>query len=132
MIMMKKEGVLIIGHGSKLNFNKDVMELHAQRLREKGFRHVYIGFNEISSPLIEEALERMSSDGIDVVYALPLFIASGVHLTEDIPAKLGIQKNGSKGSVNVGGRSMTVKYATAIGDDPRITEILAEKIIRLG
>ncbi|MDR0791518.1 MAG: sirohydrochlorin cobaltochelatase [Methanomassiliicoccaceae archaeon] len=126
-----KEGVLIIGHGSKLNFNKDVMELHAKRLRDRGFEHVYIGFNETSSPLIEETLENMANDGIDKIYALPLFIASGVHLTEDIPSKLGIPNNGFSGAVTVNGRKMSVKYATAIGDDPYITEILIKKIVDL-
>jgi len=129
---MKKDGILIIGHGSKLNFNKDIMELHAQRLREKGFEDVYIGFNEISSPLIEEVLETMASDGVDTIYALPLFIASGIHLTEDIPGKLGVPEGGSVGSVVVNGKKMAVKYATAIGEDPRITEILLDKIIGLG
>jgi sirohydrochlorin cobaltochelatase len=125
-----KEGVLIIGHGSKLNFNKEIMELHAKRLREKGFEHVYIGFNETSSPLIEETLEVMAKDGIDRIYALPLFIASGVHLTEDIPAKLGIEE-GNSGTVTINGKKMDVKYATAIGDDPYITEILIKKIVDL-
>ncbi|MDR0778957.1 MAG: sirohydrochlorin nickelochelatase [Methanomassiliicoccaceae archaeon] len=127
-----KEGVLIIGHGSKLNYNKDIMELHAKRLRERGFENVYIGFNETSSPLIEETLERMAEDGIDKIYALPLFIASGVHLTEDIPPKLGIPKNSFIGTANINGRKIEVKYATAIGDDPYITEILVNKIIDLG
>jgi sirohydrochlorin cobaltochelatase len=126
-----KEGVLIIGHGSKLNYNKEIMELHAKRLRERGFENVHIGFNETSSPLIEETLERMAEDGINKIYALPLFIASGVHLTEDIPAKLGIPENSSNGVVTINGRRMDVKYATAIGDDPYITEILIKKIVDL-
>ena len=129
--MGKKEGVLIIGHGSKLNFNKEIMELHAQRLREMGFKDVRIGFNETSAPLIEETLEKMVKDGVDVIFALPLFIASGVHLTEDIPEKLGIPKNSSGGTVKINGKTVTIKYATPIGDDPRITEILAEKISKL-
>jgi sirohydrochlorin cobaltochelatase len=123
-----KEGILIIGHGSKLNFNKDVMDLHAGRLRERGFQNVYRGFNEASYPSVEETLEIMAEDGIDAVYALPLFIASGVHLTKDIPGKLGLPENGTSGAVSVKGRTMMVRYASPIGDDPRITEILAEKI----
>ncbi|MDR0335093.1 MAG: sirohydrochlorin nickelochelatase [Methanomassiliicoccaceae archaeon] len=128
---MAKEGILIIGHGSKLNYNRDIMELHAKRLKEKGFKNVYIGFNETSAPLIEETLERMVKDGVDVIYALPLFIASGVHLTEDIPGKLGIPPNSSGGVAEICGKKVTVKYASPIGDDPRITEILAEKIAKL-
>jgi sirohydrochlorin cobaltochelatase len=123
-----KEGVMIIGHGSKLSFNKDIMELHADRLREKGFDNVYIGFNETSFPSIEHTLERMVEDGIDMIYAVPLFIASGVHLTRDVPGKLRIPANSSGGTVDINGRRITVKYAAPIGKDHRITEILAEKI----
>ncbi|AIZ56586.1 sirohydrochlorin cobaltochelatase [Candidatus Methanoplasma termitum] len=123
-----KEGIIIIGHGSKLNFNKEIMELHAKRMREKGFKNVYIGFNEISLPSIEETLERMAADGVDTITALPLFIASGIHLTKDIPEKIGVPENGTRGSVKINGRMMKVKYATPIGDDPKITEILIEKV----
>jgi len=126
-----KEGIIIIGHGSKLNFNKDIMELHAKRMREKGFKNVYIGFNEISLPSIEETLEKMAADGIDVVIALPLFIASGIHLTKDIPEKIGVPENGTSGSVVINGRSMKVKYATPIGDDPKVTEILIDKVNKM-
>jgi len=126
-----KEGIIIIGHGSKLNFNKDIMELHAKRMREKGFKNVYIGFNEMSSPLIEETLEVMAADGIDTIYALPLFIASGIHLTKDIPEKLGVPENGTRGSIKVKNRTMSVRYASPIGEDPRITDILIEKVNNL-
>jgi len=123
-----KEGIIIIGHGSKLNFNKDIMELHAKRMRERGFKNVYIGFNEMSSPSIEETIEKMAADGIDLVIALPLFIASGVHHTKDIPEKIGVPENGTSGSIKVNGRTMKVKYGTPIGDDPKVTDILIDKV----
>lgn len=123
-----KEGIMIIGHGSKLSFNKHIMELHAGRLREKGFENIYIGFNETSFPSIEYTLEKMAADGIDMIYAVPLFIASGIHLTRDVPGKLRIPESSSGGTVDVNGRKVTVKYASPIGDDPRITDILEEKI----
>jgi len=126
-----KEGILIIGHGSRLSYNKDMIELNAQRLRERGFRNVYVGFNEMSDPPIEDAVKKMAADGIDVIYALPLFISSGLHLTKDVPEKLGIPENSSGGTIKVNGRTVTVKYTTAIGDDPKIAEILADKIAKL-
>jgi sirohydrochlorin cobaltochelatase len=123
-----KEGVLIIGHGSRLNSNKDIVELNAQRLRDMGFKNVYTGFNEMSEPAIEETLEKMAKDGIDTIYALPLFISSGVHLTEDIPEKMGIPINTCGGTAVIAGKKVFIKYATSIGDDPRIADILADRI----
>lgn len=125
---MVKEGILIIGHGSKMNYNKDILKSQAERLRKMGFENVYVGFNEISYPFIEDSLLEMSRAGVDVVYALPLFIASGVHLTKDVPEKLGIPENSHEGETVVDGRKMKIKYGTPIGDDPHIAEILAEKV----
>lgn len=122
-----KEGVMIIGHGSKMRSNKDVMEIHAERLRKKGFENVYIGFNEISSPSIDETLKIMANDGIDIIFALPLFIAPGRHTTVDIPEKLGLSEEWDN-IIRVDGRWMKVNYATPIGDDPYITDILIGKI----
>ncbi|MDR0198261.1 MAG: sirohydrochlorin cobaltochelatase [Methanomassiliicoccaceae archaeon] len=126
-----KEGVLIIGHGSRLSFNKDIVELQAQCLRDKGFKNVYAGFNELSEPTIEDTLEKMVKDGIDTIYALPLFISSGIHLTEDIPEKIGIPINSDGGTAVIAGKKVFIKYATPIGDDPKVTEILAEKIAKM-
>jgi len=126
--MEMKEGILIIGHGSRLSYNKDIIELNAQRLRDKGLRNVYVGFNEMSEPEIGDTMKKMAADGIDVIYALPLFISSGLHLTKDIPEKLGIPENSTGGKVKMNGKTITVRYTGAIGDDPRIAEILADKI----
>lgn len=125
---MSKEGIMIIGHGSKLVYNKDIMNLQASRLREMGFENIYIGFNETTYPSIEDTLAKMVKDGIDTIYAVPLFIASGIHLTRDVPGKLRIPENSDGGVIDMDGRKITIKYATPIGADPRIADILAEKI----
>lgn len=119
---------MIIGHGSKLVYNKDIMNLQAGRLRDMGFENIYIGFNETTYPSIEDALQKMIDDGIDTVYAIPLFIASGIHLTRDVPGKLRIPENSDGGTFEANGRMITIKYATPIGADPHIAEILADKI----
>lgn len=119
---------MIIGHGSKLVYNKDIMNLQASRLREMGFENIYIGFNETTYPSIEDTLAKMVKDGIDTIYAVPLFIASGIHLTRDVPGKLRIPENSDGGVIDMDGRKITIKYATPIGADPRIADILAEKI----
>lgn len=125
---MTKTGVMIIGHGSRLMYNKAVMDLQADRLREKGFENVYIGFNESSIPSIEESLVEMSHDGIDEVIALPFFIASGLHMTRDIPGKLKIEPNSAGGDIEVEGRKMQVIFETPFGMDENLTDMLAEKI----
>ena len=84
---MARKGVLILGHGSSYRYNERIMELQQQRLKEMGFKDVYIGYNKMSEPTIEESLSQMVKDGIDEVIAIPFFIASGLHMERDIPPK---------------------------------------------
>ncbi len=125
---MSKEAILLVGHGSKLDYNKQVLELQAENLRKKGYKDVFIGYNEKTMPLAGEKLAELASMGYDLVYAMPVFIASGVHITRDIPRKLGIPEGSDGGVVEIDGREVTVKYGKALGDDPRIADILIERI----
>ena len=88
---MTKKATLIVGHGSRYEYNKKIMELQKERLEKMGFENVYIGFNETSHPFIGETMEQMAADGIEEVVAIPFFIASGLHMTRDIPPKLGLK-----------------------------------------
>lgn len=128
---MTKEAILLVGHGSKLDYNKQVLELQAENLRKKGYSDVFIGYNEKTMPLVGEKLSELASMGYDLVYAMPVFIASGVHITRDIPRKLGIPEGSDGGVVDFDGHKVTVKYGKALGDDSRIADILAERIADL-
>ena len=127
-----KTGILIGGHGSTMSFNKGVLDMQADRLRAKGYDMVYIGFNEFDEPKIEDVIPGMIDDGAEEIIALPLFISLGKHLTMDVPAKLGIENFSDGGIVHRGGRDVEVKYAQPVGADPRLCDVLVEKLRRLG
>lgn len=128
----KRTAVIVMGHGSRLPYNKNVVELNADRLRAKGNDSVYVGFNEFDEPKIEDVIPAMIDDGAEEVIALPLFISLGKHLTMDVPAKLGIEDFSDGGTVHRDGRDVEVKYAQPIGADPRLCDVLVEKLRRLG
>ncbi|MDR3282902.1 MAG: sirohydrochlorin cobaltochelatase [Candidatus Methanoplasma sp.] len=128
---MGKRGIMIMGHGSTMAFNRAVMELHVGILRQKGFDNIYIGYNEASDPLISVALEGMVADGIDEILCLPFFIASGLHMTRDIPAKLGIPGNVSEVTSEVNGKKIKIHFEEPFGKDPLLTDILRRKIEEL-
>lgn len=123
-----RRGILVMGHGSRLNYNSDIMELNAKRLRERGYGDVRIGYNEFNEPKIEDTVKEMIDDGVDEIIALPLFISSGAHLSRDIPAKLGIPENTDSGTVEIGDRTVRIKYALPVGGDPRLSDVLEKKI----
>ncbi|MDR0198778.1 MAG: sirohydrochlorin cobaltochelatase [Methanomassiliicoccaceae archaeon] len=128
---MTKKGIMVVGHGSRYEYNKKVMELQAERLTGMGFENVYIGFNETSRPFVEDTLVRMAEDGIDEVIAIPFFIASGLHITRDIPPKLGLKADVRDAVVDVRGRKIKMHFGTPFGDSPLLAKILHERIREL-
>ncbi len=125
---MVNKAILIVGHGSRYSYNKSIMELQKRRLEGMGFDKVYMGFNEASSPSIQEAMSAMAADGVDEVVAIPFFIASGLHMTRDIPPKLGLEPGKKEGVAVVDGREMKVHFDEPFGNDPLLADILKEKV----
>ena len=125
---MTKKATLIVGHGSRYEYNKKIMELQKERLEKMGFENVYIGFNETSHPFIGETMEQMAADGIEEVVAIPFFIASGLHMTRDIPPKLGLKDDCKDMVVSVDGHEMMMHFGEPFGEDPLLAKILGEKI----
>lgn len=126
-----KKGIMIIGHGSRYNYNKWVMEEQKRRLEGMGFENIYIGFNETTYPLVNDVLSEMVSDGIEEVIAIPFFIASGLHITRDIPNKLGIEQGSNGGEVEINEVKVRIRYEQPFGNDPILASILSEKIDEL-
>lgn len=129
---MSRKGILIIGHGSSYRYNEHVMELQQQRLQKMGFENIYIGYNEMSKPSIEESLSKMIDDGIDEVIAIPFFIASGLHMERDIPPKLFLKNGEHDKNIEVNGKKLIMHFGEPFGNDPLLTEILKEKINGFG
>ena len=116
---------MIVGHGSTMAYNKGVLEMQADRLRSKGYDNVYVGFNEFSIPSIRETAEEMVEDGYDEILILPFFVASGLHVTRDIPVKhFGLPRNATDGTVEIEGKQIKITIDQPFGEDPNLTNIL--------
>lgn len=119
----------MVGHGSKLLYNKDLV-VHMAKILDarKEFGPVTAAFMQINEPTIKEGLETLAAKGVDLIYVQPCFLASGIHLTEDIPGELGFAKGADEGSVTINGKKIKLKYCGPIGNDDRIADILADRI----
>jgi sirohydrochlorin cobaltochelatase len=91
-------------------------------------KDVYYAFNEFNDPKIEPVLEDMINDGISEIIVLPLFISLGDHLKNDIPGKIRLMDGVFEGTFDHNGSKIDVKYALPIGQDPRLTDVLAAKV----
>jgi len=140
--------VVLVGHGSRLPYNREVVEKLAEYVEEMGdFEAVEVGFMEFSEPSIQEAVKRAAESGADRIVVVPVFLAHGVHTKRDIPRMLGLEPDWEEDHghdhdhdhghhhhhdhhreyepVDV---DAEIVYTEPIGADRRIAEIILDRI----
>lgn len=120
-------GLLLVGHGSKKPYNKELIEKTANMMSEKSEDYlIRSAFMSINEPSIEEVLEQFKHDQIDSLIVVPLFLADGVHISEDIPRILGLASGEKKGTFLHGSGSIPLYYADPIGNNPMLADLMLE------
>jgi len=136
---MNKTGVVLAGHGSSLPFGKQVLEDLAEQYKKNSKYLVEIGFMNISKPSIPEAINTLAVRGVNEVIVLPIFLAHGVHTTQDIPRILGLKNDESShkhshhhahGSdhneeIEFDGQ---ILYGEPLGADSRLVDVIKDRI----
>ncbi len=119
------KGMLIIAHGSKRGETEKVVESIVIKVKKMTMcKAVEAAYLEFSKPDIINAAENMIHMGITEIYAVPLFVFDGVHVTKAIPV---ILESLQKKFPNV-----TIKYGKHLGDDDRIAQILCDNANEIG
>lgn len=128
---MSKTGLLLVGHGSKLPFNKDLVENTSGIIAKKHPEYVVrCGFMNMNSPSIGEAMSSFQGEPIDSLVVVPLFLAKGVHTVKDIPEAIGLDEGANKGTFSLNGRAIPLLYADPIGSDPLLAELMIKNARR--
>ena len=85
-----KTGILLVTHGSRLNYNKEfATALFAKFEKTSEFPCGY-GFMELCGPSIPESINKLVDENdLERLVVVPVFIAPGMHTTHDIPHILG-------------------------------------------
>ncbi|MDR3589136.1 MAG: CbiX/SirB N-terminal domain-containing protein [Negativicutes bacterium] len=120
-----KAGVVILGHGSRAavgEANQVVFQISEMIRQRVGHDLVETAIMNRMSGLqtIEEAVEKLISRGISNITVVPMFFANGMHIQQDIPEEIGQLRCKHPGIV--------ITMARHIGADPRIADILLERI----
>ncbi|UYU19054.1 sirohydrochlorin nickelochelatase [Methanoculleus submarinus] len=117
--------MLLVGHGSKLPYNKELIETTARLIAEKtGDYIIKPGFMSLNTPTVEEQLEAFRREDIEMLVVVPLFLAKGVHINQDIPELLGLPKGERCGTFQLNGKAVPLVYANPIGSDPLLAELM--------
>ena len=91
-----KTGVLIVSHGSRLKYNKEFTSELFSKFEKTTDYPCSFGFMELEEPSIPEAIDALLDENeIDRLIVMPIFIAPGVHTTNDIPTILGLKEGHS-------------------------------------
>lgn len=122
----EKFGLLVVGHGSSQPYNKQLIQEVADKLSKKMPEAVTrIGFMNINKPSIKDALDSFVGTGVKKIVVFPLFLAKGVHTTEDVPGLIGLGEGQKRISYN----GFDIVYADPLGSDDLIAELSAKRIM---
>ena len=90
-------GLLIVAHGSpSQQWNASVLELRDQvkqalnERRDNPFSAVQVAFMEFAQPSVDSVMRDFERNGIQNVYALPIFVIPSAHTLFELPAILGL------------------------------------------
>jgi sirohydrochlorin cobaltochelatase len=137
-----KIGVVLVGHGSRLPYGKDVVSQIAEMYRKDQDYLVEVGFMNMSKPSIPEAINMLAEKGVEKIVVTPVFLAHGVHTTEDIPRILGLN-NGHDETEHIGHNHShghdhdnevkinfegEIIYTEPLGADKRIADIVNDRV----
>ncbi|HJJ62140.1 MAG TPA: sirohydrochlorin nickelochelatase [Methanocorpusculum sp.] len=123
---MTKHGLLIIGHGSRLEYGKELINETAKMIAEKTDEYTIITCSmEFNEPSVEEGLAEMRKKDIDYLVAIPMFLAKGIHVLHDIPEILGLSEGEFRGEFTLeDGRNIPLIYANPLGSDPLLANLM--------
>ena len=125
-VALDKVGLILIGHGSRLPHNRENLEKLAEILRKRSeFKIVEIAFMIRNTPTIPQAIDTLAKKGVSQIVLVPVFIAAGVHTTQEIPDLIDVKEKESQLSA----AGIQLYYGEPIGADERIAVILAEKAL---
>ncbi|GAB7015810.1 sirohydrochlorin nickelochelatase [Methanogenium cariaci] len=123
---MSHTGFLLVGHGSKKQYNKELIETTANQVAAKEDRFlVKSGFMSINEPSVQDVLEEFKAADIEKLVVVPLFLAKGIHILIDIPGILGLEEGTNSGTFTLAnGTEIPLLYAQPIGSDPLLADLM--------
>lgn len=79
------QGYILLSHGSKVKASNDASFEVLESIR-KNIDNIELAFLELSEPDFESAVKKLKAKGVSSIKVLPLFLAPGKHVREDVPA----------------------------------------------
>ncbi len=79
------DGYILLSHGSKVKASNEANFEVLHKLK-KNIQNIELAFLELAEPDFENAVKLLKDEGVTSIKVLPLFLAPGKHVREDIPS----------------------------------------------
>ncbi|MFI3226073.1 MAG: CbiX/SirB N-terminal domain-containing protein [Clostridia bacterium] len=115
------KGIIILSHGSRQKSTENTLTSIVDMLKLAITDYeIEYGFMEFSDKTIESGLDALREKGIKEIVAVPYFLFDGIHIREDIPEEIAkyVEKY----------PEVTISMGKTLGADPRLAEILADRV----
>ena len=116
-----KEGVILLGHGSRREEANEEVRQMAKMIKKADKDGLYeVAFLSFGHPHLADAAETLIKKGCEKIIVMPMFLVTGNHINRDIPSRLLLQKT----------THPNIKFVLAkhFGPHPGIISITQERI----
>jgi sirohydrochlorin cobaltochelatase len=117
--MATRSSIILFAHGARDPEWAAPFRRIAARLRQaRPNLPVQLAFLELMQPALADAVAGMAAEGVTRITLVPLFLAQGGHLKEDLPRLLEDIRHSHPG--------ITIDVTEAIGDSEVLTSAIAD------
>jgi sirohydrochlorin cobaltochelatase len=117
-----KDAIVLFAHGAREAAWAEPFRRVLARLRtERPDALVELAFLELMRPTLPEAVERLADAGVERITVVPVFLAQGGHLKEDLPRLLE--------AIRAKHRQLVINVTSAIGDSEAMINAIAEWVL---
>jgi sirohydrochlorin ferrochelatase len=118
---MADKALIIVAHGSRKNSSNEEIKALGEKvksLQDKHYAFVMTAFLEFSAPSLEESMLSCIDKGMSEIVILPYFLASGNHVTRDIPEA--VQK------IQASHPHVKITLKEHVGSSPGMVDLLSD------
>ncbi len=112
--------VVVLGHGSRASEHNSGFEQLVDMVRSMTDLPVESAYMENNAPDLGTVLRQASAQGFQRFILMPLFLFKGIHVAKDVPLEIA--------NIKAELPEIEVVFAQHLGADPRIAEIVLERI----
>ena len=111
--------IILFAHGSRDPLWRVPLEAVGARIAaQQPDRPVLCAYLELCTPSLADAAQQLAAQGATQVTVVPMFLGTGKHAREDLPLLVQDLRAAHPG--------VQFHVQTAIGEDPRMTALMAE------